>query len=100
MLARMVIGPYQKFVGSTRLAPWICSVLVFWIGIDSQFFQLIAAATLPGPIPLSLSLLDDSDDDDMIDLTGTMRTFRTTREKEHQFLPQMSGRRSFSNLLF
>ena len=88
---------YREFVGSGRLAPWMCSLLVFWTGIDSQFFQLIAAETLPGPIPYSLLSLDDSDNDEMIDLTGSSRTFQTTR-KEHQPLPHIFLKRTLSNL--
>jgi len=93
----MVAEAYWEFVRRSRLAPLMCSLLVFWTGIDSQFFQLIAAETLRGPIPYSLSSLDDSDDDEMIDLAGSTRTFQTTR-KERQPLPQIFLKRTLSAL--
>jgi hypothetical protein len=72
---------------------------VLWTGIDSQFFLLITAATLPPSIPSPLSCPDGSDDDDdMLDLTSAAVPLQAIRRKDPHPLPQILQKRTFSDL--
>src|SRR5262249_31052773 len=88
---------HRAFAGRCRSAPLIYSLLVFWSGIDSQFFQLIAAETLPPPVPSPLSYPDDPDDDEMIELTDTTTAFQANRKRDPHSLPQELRKGNFSD---
>jgi hypothetical protein len=99
MSTRIIRGtPHLGFVGKSRLAPMVCSLLVLWSGIDSQFFMLITDGTLPASIPSPLSFPDDSDDDEMIVPTSTTVSLQVIRKKDHHPLPQDLRRGNLSDL--
>jgi hypothetical protein len=89
MLTKIIKGAARRGLACwRRLAPLIVSLLVFWTGIDSQFFQLIAAESLPPPSRSPLSCPDDSDDDEMINLTSTTTSLLMKYKKDPHSLPQ------------
>jgi len=98
MLTKIIRDAHRAFAGRNRLLPLIFSLLVFWSGIDSQFFQLVDAETLPLPVPSPLSYSDDSDDDEMIELTDTRAPFQVNRKKDAYSLPQDLQKGDFSDL--
>jgi hypothetical protein len=63
-----------------RSVAWVCCALVLLAGIDSQTLSLVMPSSLSAPSPLSPSP-DDSDDDEMLDLTGVVALPRTSRRE-------------------
>jgi hypothetical protein len=99
MLTKIITGAaHRGLAGRSRLTPLICSLLVFWTGIDSQFFMLIGAGTLPPPVSSAPSCLDDLDDDEMIGLTATRTPFQANRKKDPPSLPHNLRKGIFSEL--
>jgi len=99
MLTKIIKGAaYRALAGRSRLTPLICSLLVFWTGIDSQFFMLIGAGTLPPPISSFPSCVDDLEDDEMIGLAATTAPFQANRKKDPHSLPQDFRKGNFSEL--
>src|SRR5262249_49654235 len=88
----------RGLTGWRRLSPLIMSLLVFWTGLDSQFFQLIAAETIPPPSPSPLSCPDDSDDGEVINLASTTTSFLIKYKKDPHSLPQDLHKGNFSGL--
>ena len=93
MLTGVIKGAVNwELTGCSRFPVLFCCLLVFWTGIDSQFFMLITDAALPLSTS-STSYPDDSDDDEMIDLKSTAESFQAIGKKNHHSLPQYSWNR-------
>lgn len=98
MLSRIVKTGHRGLASRCRLAPVICSMLVLWSVVDSQFFLLIGAETPRPPISSPLSCPDDPDDDEMIELTRPAASFRTDSRMDPLSLPQDLRKANFSSL--
>jgi hypothetical protein len=71
-----------------RLWIFVCSLLILWASVDSQFLLLVApgsvSPTCPGSSPLQ------PDDDDMFDQTGAKTSLRSWRRNTCPPLPVMA----------